>query len=130
MVTAAAIAMMPGMESSGARSVPSGDGSDAGMPFAVSMEAEMAVSAPGQPSHAGQTTHGTAIEVAPAVEVDSVPKRETALKGKFAAAASTSEKTGAAEDEIVHSGAGLKASTGNPKVLIPAASTKVSAVHP
>ena len=130
MVTAAAIAMVLGMESSGARSVPSGDGSVAGMPFAMSMEAEMAVSAPVQPSQTKQMAQGTATESVPTAKVDGVLKLEAALKGKFTAPAATPEKAGAAESGILQSGAGLKASTGNTKALIPAASVKVSTEHP
>lgn len=99
------------------------------MPFAVSMEAEMVVSAPGQPSQAEQMAKETSTEGVPTAKADSVHKVETAVKGKFAAPATAPEKTGAAEDERVQSGAGLKASTGKTKVPIPAASVKVPAVH-
>lgn len=130
MVTAAMIATMPGVEASGPCSVSSGEANIVGMPFAVSLAVEMAVSAPGQIGHVEQTEQGTDNGSVPAAKGDNVLKLATALTGKFAASTTTPEKESAAESGILQSGAGFKASTANTKVLIPVPSMKVAAVQP
>ncbi|HZY60980.1 MAG TPA: hypothetical protein VFE38_00545 [Edaphobacter sp.] len=129
MVTAAMIATMPGVEASSPCSASSGEANIVGMPFAVSLAAEMAVSAPGQIGHVEQTEQGTDNGSVPAAKGDNVHKLATALTGKFAASTTTPEKESAAKEGIDQDGAEPKTSTGNAKVLIPVPSVKVAAVQ-